>query len=64
MKRKYKYVQFVPARRPFKAMYQAAIRGEFYKCYHTEREAALAIDKHLISNGKPPVNILKSLKER
>lgn len=27
--------------------------------YDDEREAAKAYDKHLIVNGKPPVNILK-----
>lgn len=27
----------------------------------TEREAAIAYDKHLIENGKEPVNILKRL---
>ena len=62
MKNKYKYVYFIPANSKFKATYQAAIRGEFSKCYPTEREAALAIDKHLIGKGRPPVNILKSLK--
>ena len=61
MKSKYKHVQFIPARRNFKDGYQAAIRGEFSKCYPTEREAALAIDKHLIGNGRPPVNILKRI---
>jgi hypothetical protein len=60
-KNKYKYVYFLRARRRFKAMYRAAIRGEFCKCYPTEREAAIAIDKHLISNGRPPVNILKKM---
>jgi len=27
--------------------------------YYTEREAALAVDKFLIKNNLPPVNILK-----
>jgi hypothetical protein len=61
MTSKYKYVYFMPARYCFKAMYNATIKGEFSKAYPTEREAALAIDKHLISNGRPPVNILKRL---
>jgi hypothetical protein len=29
------------------------------KCFATEREAALQVDKWLIELGKPPVNILK-----
>jgi hypothetical protein len=62
MKNKYKYVYFSSARFSFKACYHAKIEGEFSKCYPTERDAALAIDKHLIGKGRPPVNILKSLK--
>jgi hypothetical protein len=42
-----------------KEYWQAYIPGEFRKCYNTERQAAIEIDKHLISVGKEPVNILK-----
>jgi hypothetical protein len=34
------------------------IRGETRQTYKTEREAAIAADKYLISVGKKPVNIL------
>ena len=35
----------------------------FSKMFDTEREAAIAVDTHLIKIGKEPVNILKPLKK-
>lgn len=36
------------------------INGVVYDGYYkTEKDAAIAIDKILIRNGKPPINILK-----
>ena len=34
-----------------------------YASYKNERDAALHVDKYLIRNGKPPVNILKPKKQ-
>ena len=36
------------------------MRGVGRNNFATEREAALAVDKYLISKGKQPVNILKA----
>lgn len=52
----YKYVSMVEGERG-----RILWRCE-YKCtitYDTEREAAIAVDKKLISEGKDPINILK-----
>ena len=32
--------------------------GNYHKRFNTERDAALAVDKNLLSKGKKPVNIL------
>ena len=32
--------------------------GTYHKRFNTERDAALAVDKNLLSKGKKPVNIL------
>lgn len=54
---KYKYVRFLDVN-DFK-YWAIFYPGVTHKCYQTEREAAIAIDKILISKGKEPVNILK-----
>jgi len=60
MTSKYKYVHYNKHYNSRHKPYRACIIGEFRCSYATEREAALAIDKHLILQGKPPINILKA----
>lgn len=62
MTSKYKYVHYSNSYISESKPYRATIAGEFRCYYKTEREAAMAIDLHLISKGKNPVNILKSTK--
>ena len=59
MKSKYKYVHYNKHYSNRHKPYRGFIAGEFRCTYATEREAALAIDKHLISQGKAPINILR-----
>jgi hypothetical protein len=59
MTSKYKYVSKVKTLWNTKKQYRAVIVNEFRCYYATEREAALAIDLHLISQNKQPINILK-----
>jgi len=60
----YKYVRFVAKKhgKPFNK-WEAQVyinQGNQSKSYHDEeRDAALAVDKKLISLGRDPVNILK-----
>ena len=67
MTSKYKYVCKHNPRRissgAFTDYWVAQIKGDFKQTFKTEREAALAIDKHLISQGKQAVNILKKIEE-
>ncbi len=60
-KSKYKYVDFFkPKTKSDGAGYfKMNIKGVKKKVFKSEREAALAVDKYLISIGKNPVNILK-----
>lgn len=53
--KKYKYVRHV--KYGMNELWRAEY-GKFIKCYQTERDAALSIDKYLISIGKEPINIL------
>ena len=40
--------------------YQVTVNGKrWYKCFKTEKEAALALDKQLLTQGLEPINILK-----
>ena len=55
-KSKYRYVKKLMVND--KVYWSLAISGVSQKCYETEREAALVVDKYLISKGKEPVNIL------
>ena len=57
-KSKYKYVCVVRRLNEFKLYYKTNMRGLTAFLYDNEREAALIIDKYLISKGKKPVNIL------
>jgi len=66
MKSKYKNV-YAPNPRHYRKrnQWRARIRinGIIYDgYYHTEKEAALAINQILIRNNKPPINILKANK--
>ena len=61
-KSKYKYVysSIRQGRKLWSAQFyrqKTKLVGTTY--FKTEREAALAVDKHLISEGREPVNILK-----
>ena len=40
------------------------IGGVSRDSFKTEREAAIAVDKYLISKGKEPVNILKKVRPK
>ncbi len=58
---KYKYVRKVLFGTT--EQWQAAIaKYKFSKCFNNEKEAAIAVDKKFIENGKNPVNILKKIK--
>lgn len=57
IKSKYKYIHCKVMNN--KEYWDARINGKFRCSYDSEREAAIAIDKYLISEGKEPVNILK-----
>ena len=54
---KYKYVQEINPDGD-KWYWQIRLPSVTKKTYATEREAAIAVDKWLISKGKKPVNIL------
>jgi len=60
---KYKYVQGI--KKDDIIIYRAQIKTHkiskvsWTKHYATEREAAIGVDKWLLENGFPPVNILK-----
>jgi len=57
----YKYVYKV-IKRGGDEMYEAKLRTNGVdKClyFKTSKEAAIAVDKHLISQGKEPINVLK-----
>lgn len=59
---KYKHVHFVFHKGEYKWLAQYSLKkdGCTWHCFHdTEREAALAVDKYLISLEMEPVNILK-----
>ena len=56
-KSKYKYVYGIQPDGD-RWYWQLRLKGVSNKCYDTEREAALVVDKYLISKGKEPVNIL------
>lgn len=62
----YRFVQIIENIKTHKIFYRGQLRikvGPRYKnCHHifkTAREAAIYVDKFLISYGKEPVNILK-----
>ena len=57
-KSKYKYVSCFRRLNEFRIYYRTELRGLTSFLYDNEREAALVIDKHLISKGKNPINIL------
>lgn len=59
VKSKYKYVQGILTISLNKTKWVVNIKGVGRNGFETEREAALAVDKYLISKGKEPVNILK-----
>lgn len=54
---KYKYVNKEP--KNGEIFYRIGVPKYSKKRYKTEREAAIAVDKILIGQGKEPVNILK-----
>jgi len=56
---KYKYVKFIEVND--NSYWALNYPGIPKKSYPTERDAAIAIDKYLIKNGKEPVNILKRI---
>ena len=58
---KYKYVSLYKSRKTGETIWQGCIDniGKVFKGLTGEHDAALFIDKHLISLGKEPVNILK-----
>jgi len=61
---KYKYVSIYKVKDGifYRASFVRTYKYEQYfgwKLYDTEREAALAVDKYLLSIGRNPVNILK-----
>ena len=59
---KYKYVLTIaPINGVGPLTYRLNFAGLTKKTYLIEREAALAVDMHLISKNKKPVNILKKL---
>jgi hypothetical protein len=56
-KSQFKYVQQI-ATKTDKNYWMITLQGVQRKTYNTEREAAIAVDKYLISKGKEPLNIL------
>jgi hypothetical protein len=56
IKSKYRYVEIVDNNG--KLYYRVSMKGVSKDSFPTEREAAIAADKLLISKGKEPVNIL------
>lgn len=60
-KTKYKYVSLYTNTKK-EVFYRAYIsKYGYFKDFHTEREAAIAIDKFLLSKGLNPINILKKV---
>lgn len=57
IKSKYKHVQIMDMNDKF--YYVVNMQGVGRNSFDSEREAAIAVDKILISKGKEPVNILK-----
>lgn len=55
---KYRYVQGLVDKRTDKVNWVVRMTGIGRNGFDTEREAAIAADKILISKGKEPVNIL------
>lgn len=55
-KSKYKYVQNL--NKDGKDYWTVNIKGVSKPKFETEKDAAIAVDKYLISKGKEPVNIL------
>lgn len=41
-----------------KIFYATNMKGLSWSCYDTAKEAALVVDKYLISKGKQPINVL------
>ena len=61
---KSQYRNVMPVKNNGVLYYQAAVmvNGHQYRqLFKTEREAALSVDRTLISNGREPINILKRL---
>ena len=56
---KYKYVNIEPNNG--RVYYRIGVPNYSKKRFNTEREAAIAVDKILIEQGKEPVNILKKI---
>ena len=57
---KYRYVQGLSTIGSYKIRWVVNMKGVGRNGFDTEREAALAADKYLISKGRKPVNILKA----
>lgn len=53
---KYKYVKYIESNDV--GYWSINLKNVTKKSYPTERDAAIAVDKYLISKGKNPVNIL------
>jgi hypothetical protein len=54
----YRYVQGLIDRKTNKIRWVVHMHGVGRNAFETERDAAIAVDKILISKGKEPVNIL------
>ncbi len=57
---KYRYVQGLSSIVSDEIKWVVHMKGVGRNGFDTEREAALAADKYLISKGRKPVNILKA----
>ncbi len=58
VKSKFKHVLGITTNTSDKVKWRIHIKGVGCNLFETERQAALAVDKYLISIGKEPVNIL------
>ena len=58
VKSKYKHVLGITTNTSDKVKWRIHIKGVGCNLFETEKQAALAVDKYLISIGKEPINIL------
>lgn len=58
IKSEYKYVYLVEHKKTNQIFYKSNMYGLTKSMYDNPKEAAIAVDRYLISKGKQPINVL------